>query len=135
MGVTVQIMKQTIKVERPGNGGFTSFPSGHTATAFVGAHLLMKEYLDVSPWIGISGYTLAAGVGVMRMINRKHWISDVVTGAGIGILSVELGYLLLPVWHDILGIKNQRESLVFMPSISPDMQGDMSYGMGMSYHF
>lgn len=135
MGVTVETMKRNISVARPGNRGTSSFPSGHTATAFVGAHILMKEYYDVSPLIGVAGYTAATGVGVMRMINHKHWISDVVMGAGVGILSAEAGYLMLPVWHRLFSIKDKHESLVFMPSVLPDSQGHMGYGVGMSYNF
>jgi len=40
-------------------------------------------------------FTLASGIGVFRILNNRHWISDVLTGAGLGILSVELSYLLL----------------------------------------
>jgi hypothetical protein len=94
MGGIVTTMKSTINVRRPDNSNNMSFPSGHTATAFVGAHILYKEYKDASPWIGVAGYTIATGTGILRITNKKHWVSDVVTGAGIGILSAELGYLL-----------------------------------------
>jgi membrane-associated phospholipid phosphatase len=40
-------------------------------------------------------YTIATGVGVMRVLNNKHWASDVLAGAGFGILSTELTYFLL----------------------------------------
>lgn len=130
MCATVQGMKNTIGIERPDGSNNNSFPSGHTATAFVGAHILFKEYMDTSPWIGIAGYTLAATTGSLRVINKKHWISDVVTGAGIGILSAELGYLLLPVFHDMLGIKNKKSSLVIAPTIGVD-----NYGVGLAYSF
>lgn len=130
MGVTVQSVKSITKVERPDGSNLSSFPSGHTATAFVGAHILFKEYKDVSPWIGIGGYTIAAGVGGMRVLNKKHWISDVVTGAGVGILSAEIGYMMLPVWHRVLGIKEQNKSLVIMPMINTE-----SAGIGISYTF
>lgn len=130
MGATVQTMKTSFGVERPDGSNFHSFPSGHTATAFFGAHILFKEYKDVSPWIGIGGYTVAAATGAMRVYNKKHWISDVVTGAGVGILSVEVGYMLLPVWHNILGIKNKDKSLVIAPVLSTE-----SPGIGLAYTF
>ena len=82
----------------PDGSAWNSFPSGHTATAFTGAHLLYREYKSLSPWIGIAGYAAATATGVMRILNRRHWLSDVVTGAGIGIASVEIAYLLLPVF-------------------------------------
>ena len=58
------------------------------------ATMLTKEYGHRSPWIGISAYSVATATGLMRMANNKHWLSDVLTGAGIGSLSTELGYFL-----------------------------------------
>ena len=130
MGATVQTMKKTIDVWRPDGSCNNSFPSGHTATAFVGAHILFKEYKDASPWIGIAGYTVAAGTGALRVLNKRHWVSDVVTGAGIGILSAEAGYMLLPVFHKVLGIKDTNKNLVIVPTI-----GTNNYGIGMAYTF
>lgn len=130
MLTTVQTIKRTTNIERPDGSNKHSFPSGHTATAFVGAHILFKEYKDVSPWIGIAGYTIATGTGVLRVTNKKHWISDVVTGAGIGMLSVEIAYMLLPVFHDVLGVKNSNKSLVIAPSF-----GSGTYGVGLAYTF
>ena len=127
---SVQLLKRTTTVIRPDESNYHSFPSGHTSTAFVGAHLLFKEYKDVSPWIGIAGYTVAAGTGAMRILNRRHWVSDVVTGAGIGILCVEISYLLLPVFHKITGVKDSRTSLMIAPVI-----GNSNYGAGLAYTF
>jgi membrane-associated phospholipid phosphatase len=81
--------------ERPDGADSRSFPSGHTATAFVTATLLHKEYgTTISPWFSVAGYGIAAGVGVSRVMNNKHWVSDVLAGAGVGILAGELGYFL-----------------------------------------
>ncbi|SMG32884.1 phosphatase PAP2 family protein [Sphingobacterium psychroaquaticum] len=96
MGAVVQGMKHSFKVQRPDGSNYKSFPSGHTATAFVGAHILHREYKDECPWIGVAGYAVATTTGIFRVLNKKHWVSDVLTGAGIGILSTEMGYLLLP---------------------------------------
>ena len=76
---------------RAGATGF-SFPSGHTATAFMTATMLSKEYGHLSPWVGIGAYSVATTTGLMRVVHNKHWLSDVLTGAGIGIISTELGY-------------------------------------------
>ena len=81
---------------RPDSSDALSFPSGHTTTAFVGAEFLRQEYRHVSPWIGVAGYAVAIGTGYLRMYNNKHWLSDVVAGAGVGILSTRLTYLLYP---------------------------------------
>lgn len=96
MGAVVQGMKHSIKVHRPDGSNYKSFPSGHTAMAFVGAHILHKEYKAENPWIGVAGYAVATATGALRVVNKKHWVSDVLTGAGIGILSAEVGYMLLP---------------------------------------
>ncbi len=53
-----------------------------------------KEYGDRYPWLSISSYALATGVGGMRMLNNRHWMSDVLAGAGIGIIAAEFGYWL-----------------------------------------
>jgi len=41
----------------------------------------------------VGGYTIATLTGFMRVLNNRHWISDVLVGAGIGILSADLGYM------------------------------------------
>ena len=94
MGSVVFSLKQTTHVMRHDGSNDHSFPSGHTATAFMTATMLAKEYGHKSPWIGIGAYSVATATGLMRMANNKHWLSDVLTGAGIGILSTELGYYL-----------------------------------------
>ena len=42
----------------------------------------------------MAGYGVATATGVMRVLNNRHWVSDVMSGAGIGIMSTELGYAL-----------------------------------------
>ena len=93
MAAFVNGIKYTAKEMRPDGSSANSWPSGHTATSFVGATLLHKEYgLTRSPWYSIAGYGVATATGVMRVLNNRHWVSDVMSGAGIGILSGELGY-------------------------------------------
>ena len=95
MAAIVNGIKYTAKEMRPDGSQANSWPSGHTATAFVGASLLHKEYgLTRSPWFSVAGYGVATATGVMRVLNNRHWISDVMSGAGIGIMSTELGYAL-----------------------------------------
>lgn len=96
--VTKEIKHQT-HVLRPDASDKLSFPSAHTSSAFVAAEMLHQEFKDKSPWISVAGYTLASAVGAMRIMNNKHWMSDVVAGAGIGILSVRMTYLVYPILH------------------------------------
>lgn len=78
---------------RPNGQDNLSFPSGHTAQAFLAASIVHTEFREKSQWYGIGAYTIATSVAALRMINDKHWQSDVVAGAGFGILSAHLAYL------------------------------------------
>jgi membrane-associated phospholipid phosphatase len=86
-------LKELTHVTRPDNSNDKSFPSAHTAHAFAAATFMAKEFNHKSIWYGVGAYTLATGVGVMRMLNNRHWMSDVLAGAGIGILSTNIAYL------------------------------------------
>ena len=94
MAGAVNGIKYSVGRLRPDGSRHNSFPSGHTATAFMTASLLHKEYGWRSPWFSIGGYTAAAVTGVSRICNNRHWLSDVVAGAAVGIGAVELGYFL-----------------------------------------
>lgn len=94
MAGTVNGMKYSIARMRPDGSRRNSFPSGHTATAFLTATMLHKEYGWKDPWLSIGGYTAAAVTGLSRILNNRHWLTDVIAGAGIGIGSVHLGYYL-----------------------------------------
>jgi membrane-associated phospholipid phosphatase len=97
MATVVQGLKTSTHVMRPDGSNNHSFPSGHTATAFMTATMLSKEYGHLSPWISVGGYSVATATGLMRMANNKHWLSDVMVGAGVGILSTEFGYWIADV--------------------------------------
>lgn len=125
-------LKYTVREIRP-DGRPYSFPSGHTANAFLGAHLAYKELKDSSPIGAYSGYALAAFVAGSRLYNNRHWVADVVAGAGFGILSVELAYLVyFPVRNAIARKINLRRSdkLIFTPAV-----GAGGAGVYVSYAF
>lgn len=88
----VSHVKRWTGSQRP-DGGMRSFPSGHTSVAFALAHFMHHEYRDRSIWYSVGAYSTAATVGVLRIAKNKHWISDVMAGAGFGMLSTELVYL------------------------------------------
>ena len=117
----VGTLKNTTNVTRPDGSNNKSFPSGHTATAFMAATMLTKEYGDLSPWVGIGAYSVAAATGLMRVANNKHWLSDVLTGAGVGILATEAGY-----WITDLIFKGKGLSASYL-----DIQevGDLSFSI------
>lgn len=96
MATTVLSLKSIVHEERPDGSSNNSFPSGHTATAFMGAEFLWQEYKDKSIWYGIAGYAVATGTGLFRIYNNRHWLTDVAAGAGIGIMSTKIAYWINP---------------------------------------
>ncbi len=128
MAGIVNGIKYTAKEMRPDGSTANSWPSGHTATAFVGATLLHKEYgLTRSPWWSVAGYGVATATGVMRVLNNRHWISDVMSGAGIGIMSTELGYALCDLLFKGKGLlRNDLEMDLENPSFF-----SISMGVGL----
>ena len=129
MAAFVNGIKYTAKEMRPDGSTANSWPSGHTATAFVGASLLHKEYgLTRSPWWSVAGYGVATATGVMRVLNNRHWISDVMSGAGIGILSTELGYALCDLMFKGKGLL--RNDMVFDSESPSFFSVSMGVGLG-----
>ena len=123
-------IKYTAKEMRPDGSTANSWPSGHTATSFVGASILHKEYgLTRSPWYSVAGYGVATATGIMRILNNRHWISDVMSGAGIGIMSTELGYAIGDVLFKNKGLlRGDLEGVSDKPSFFAISMG-LSYGL------
>ena len=128
MAGLVNGIKYTASEMRPDGSSANSWPSGHTATSFVGATMLHKEYgLTRSPWFSVAGYGVATATGVMRILNNRHWISDVLSGAGIGIMSTELGYALSDIIFKGKGLlRNDLDAFGENPSF-------FAISMGMSF--
>lgn len=89
---SVTVLKNVTHKIRPDGSSYNSFPSGHTAQAFAAATFLSEEYGRRYKWIPYAAYGTATSVGSLRMANNRHYISDVLMGAGIGILSVKVSY-------------------------------------------
>jgi hypothetical protein len=89
-------LKRITNKTRP-NGSLHSFPSGHTTFAFTNATVLYNEFKDTSPFLAYSGYAFATTTASFRMLNNKHWMSDVLVGAGVGILVTQLVYYIKPL--------------------------------------
>ena len=90
-------LKTITNIKRPDGTTRDAFPSAHTSTAFAYATFFHKEYGSRSAWYSVAGYSFATATGAMRILNDKHWLSDVLVGAGIGILSAEAVYLIYPL--------------------------------------
>lgn len=110
--VTVQGLKHTVSSERPDGSDSHSFPSGHVARSFMGAELMRIEYGD---WWGLGAYAVATGVGLMRIHNDRHWLSDTLAGAGLGILCARAGNWLLPWERKLLGWDKGSRDIAAMP--------------------
>ena len=81
-GVT-QLLKHTVRRERPGGSGSsrTSFPSGHTSGTFASVTVLSRRF----GWrVGVPIFGLASYVAASRVVDNSHFLSDVVFGATIG---------------------------------------------------
>jgi hypothetical protein len=107
---SVNIIKNNTNIRRPSGKSQSSFPSGHTAISFMAAEFLHQEYGQVSLWYTIAGYSMATATGFLRMYNDKHWFSDVLAGAGIGILSTKIAYWLYPLLKNVI-FKNKNKTL------------------------
>jgi membrane-associated phospholipid phosphatase len=117
LGASEGITKKLSHRLRPNNNDYLSFPSGHTGIAFMGAEFMAQEYSSKSFVYSVIGYTFAATTGVFRLYNRDHWFSDVVAGAGYGILSTKLSYLIYPyIRHALTPKGKDGRSTMVMPT-------------------
>lgn len=116
LGIMVNSVKYTVKELRPSTGRRNSFPSGHTATAFMGAELIRHEY---GLGVAIGAYGIAGVIGIMRMYNNMHWINDVIAGAGVGILSARIGYWMLPLYRKWFHWDNKK-AVSILPGYDPE---------------
>lgn len=138
MGASVYLLKKATKVERPNALDHKSFPSGHSARAFMGAELLRLEYKDVSPWIGYAGYAAATVTALARVGHWEHWVTDVVAGAGIGILSTKVAYWVAPhlqralfgKWIERKGLNSKEFSFMGAPYYNGEHTG---FALAMSF--
>ena len=123
------ILKSWTNIARPDRSDFESFPSAHTAAAFVAAEFLHQEFKDKSIWYSIAGYTTASMVAAFRILNNKHWMSDVFVGAAVGILTVKTLYIVYPWILNKLGIR-KKQQLAIMPVLN-----NSGKGIGMVYRW
>jgi membrane-associated phospholipid phosphatase len=76
-------VKQSVRRARPEGSGF-SFPSGHTAVTFASATVLQRHF----GWkAGIPAYAVASYVAASRVQMKRHYLSDVIFGATLGIVA------------------------------------------------
>lgn len=124
MGIMVNVTKTIVNEPRPDTGVLNSFPSGHTATAFMGAELIRLEYPAV---YSVGAYLLAGATAFLRMYNDRHWLNDILAGAGVGILSARMAYWMLPYYEKWLFSKKRHkiagEARIIVPYIDARLCG------------
>jgi|GEM_PF-3072365 len=88
--LSVMAIKHYSQVLRPNGDDYHSFPSGHTAQAFMGATFFDMEYPNQMRGVKIGLYAMAGLTGALAVMNDRHWAGDVLFGAGLGMLSVRM---------------------------------------------
>lgn len=136
--LVTSIMSGSVKnlsgVLRPNGYGTQSFPSGHTVTAFLAAELVRLEF---GPWWGLAAYSVAGVTAFMRIYNNWHWTSDLLGGAGIGILGANIGYWLLPLERKLFHVDSkvkQSFQASALPFAAPTPAGSC-YGVTLALTF
>ncbi len=99
MNASVYTVKHLSKVPSIVNGSYNAFPSGHTAEAFSAATLFNDNFAERKLWLQCLSYGSASAVGVLRVLNERHWTSDVIAGAGFGILSAKFSEWIVSSHH------------------------------------
>ncbi|MCQ2180764.1 MAG: phosphatase PAP2 family protein [Bacteroidales bacterium] len=129
-GILGASTKQIFHTLRPNETNYLSFPSGHTIFAFTGAELVRREF----GWgWGAGAYGIATTVAVMRVYRNWHWVSDVLAGAGIGILCANIGCWLLEPTKSLFGIE-LPDSMTFavVPGVDP-VSGTVCASLAMRF--
>jgi membrane-associated phospholipid phosphatase len=115
-GILTGVIKVSFQRQRPDGSDYFSFPSGHSSTAFAGASVLTEFY----GWkIGVPVYLLAGLTALARLQEDKHWLSDTVGGATIGILvgrAFSRGHL--NIFKD-QGAPRKAASFTILPAFEP----------------
>ncbi len=109
--------KKLVKRTRPNGQNNLSFPSGHTSGMFSVASVLDKRY---GYKVGIPSYLVASFVGLSRIKAKKHFATDVIAGAALGII----------VGRSFVPLKNKSKSFGVTPVFFRDY-----VGMGMNLRF
>lgn len=79
-GLATELLKNTVRDKRPNSDSRTSFPSGHTSSAFA----MATAIADYKPRLAIPAYATAAIIGWSRVEVHAHKWDDVVVGAALG---------------------------------------------------
>ena len=119
--VITPALKQAVGRDRPNEAddassfdGGSAFPSNHATQAFAVASVIAAHY--DSRWVDAAAYGLAGLVGISRIYDDAHWLSDTVAGAVIGTAT---GRFIAAT------NKRQRARWVVTPVVDRDRRGVM----------
>lgn len=149
-GVVTWLLKQTFGRARPDvlpndpkdwewgrgfgkrDGDYLSMPSGHTTAAFAFATAVTSNVARQAPeharWVGLVTYGSATATAYARMYKDRHWLSDVVAGAGVGTVTA----LAIDRWHATRP-NNGIDRFFLKPVLAPLRDG--STGVGFNVQF
>ncbi|MCG8576545.1 MAG: phosphatase PAP2 family protein [Flavobacteriales bacterium] len=118
-------LKLGLGIQRPNNGAFTAYPSGHTSQAFCQSQVLFNEFRDTAPLLAASGFLFSVPVAALRVLNNRHWVPDVLLGAGVAMLVTNLVYHFEPLkdWNPFKRKKNKTSEMMLVPSFRNDFMG------------
>ena len=123
----VNVIKNASNRQRPNSFDDKSFPSGHASTAFAAAEFMAQEYGEVSPWYGVYAYSFATATAILRVYNNDHWFSDIIAGAGFGILSTKAAYLIYPYIRNTFfrnkNASDENKATLLMPTYNNGVAG------------
>ena len=112
-------------------GDYQAVPSGHATAAFAFATAVHLEVKRRAPrharWVGIAAYGSAVASAYGRMHDDRHWLSDVVTGAGIGSVTA----VAIHRWHATRPA-DPVDGFFLKPVLTPRRDG---IGVGLSTAF
>jgi membrane-associated phospholipid phosphatase len=85
VGLT-QVVKKSVARERPDGSDHQSFFSGHSASAFVAGAGVVSALQDAeaNPWLTHTVWVISGALAASRIVDDKHFTSDVITGAAVG---------------------------------------------------
>lgn len=123
--IITQILKYSLRIERPDGTKKNSFPSGHTGQSFVAAQVLRNEFANTHPLFSYSGYLFAISTGTLRIVNNRHWLPDVLMGAALGIAITNVVYRIEPLknWKSPFKKRKNETKIGFIPSWNSEYFG------------
>ena len=131
-GISTTVFKSIVGRERPDRNGRDSFPSGHSSDTFCFAAVIDHRLGHL--W-GIPAYSLAVLTGLSRMESDRHYLSDVVMGAGLGMIigySVSAHHDDWPYrerWHYTDKKKKLLENAYYLPIIPENGKNQLGFSV------